>query len=85
MTIWKYAISMTETQVIQMPAGAQILHVGQQQRNLCLWAMVDPQFPCEDRTIEIVGTGNPMASRRRKYLGTAWIDPFVWHVFELLE
>ena len=38
-----------------------------------------------ERDIEIIGTGNPMPDGRRTFIGSAVIDPFVWHVFERFE
>ena len=50
-----------------------------------LWAMCDTEKPGEDRVIEIIGTGNPVhmdMGVERTFIGTAVMNPFVWHVFE---
>jgi len=87
MTIYKYAISIHCVQSVFMPKGAEILSVANQNEALCLWAMVHPDEPMEERRIEIVGTGREMPigmGVERKFIGTVVIDPFVWHVFERL-
>lgn len=84
--IYKYGLELEDEQTIEMPLDAQILSVANQRGVLCLWAMVIPGIAMEKRTIEIIGTGNPIASRIsgiKKFIGTVVIEPFVWHVFEI--
>lgn len=81
-TIWKQQLAIVDLQTLTMPKGAKLLSVGNQKGNLCLWYSVDTDMPNEDRVIEIVGTGNSVEPRSRDFIGTAVIDPFVWHVFE---
>lgn len=83
--IHKYVLETKERQFVEMPFGAKILSVGEQNGALCLWVMVDPEKPHEDRGIEIIGTGNTTPDGRRNFIGTVVIEPFVWHVFERLE
>ena len=85
MTIYKYALSIYDVQSVFMPKGAEILSVANQNGALCLWAIVRPNEPMEERDIELFGTGQEMPvgiSVERKFIGTVAIDPFVWHVFE---
>lgn len=85
MVIWKFELKVTDMQHISMPSGAEILSVANQNGALCLWAMVHPEHPKEERSIEIIGTGNPIPVGMgvdRKFIGTAVVNPFVWHVFE---
>lgn len=84
-TIWKYPLEITDRQTLTMPAGAHLLTVQHQHGHLTLWAEVDPAAEPEDRTIAIVGTGNPMPSGTTAYLATAqaWVGHLVWHVFEV--
>jgi hypothetical protein len=87
MIVWKYVLKITDRQVLVMPDGAEILSVASQHGNLCLWAIVDEYKDKKERYIEIVGTGNPLRVNPgfdRKFIGTAVVDPFVWHVFERL-
>jgi hypothetical protein len=87
--IWKYELDITDAQVIMMPPGAQILSVANQRGTLCLWALVEPAWAdrsdLEARTIEIIGTGNPVERcSARNHLATVVMEPFVWHVFEYI-
>jgi len=84
-TIWKYKLSTTDEQVIEMPAMAEILTVQIQNGEPCLWALVDSSYPHkEKRYIEIFGTGNPIGTGPRTYIGTYQLDggKLVFHVFE---
>ena len=81
-TIWKFQLTIGEP-VAAMPRGAQILTVHEQYGEVCLWALVDPDAPTEDRRFHIVGTGHPSA-HLKNYIGTAQVagGALVWHVFE---
>lgn len=85
-TIWKFPLRVADTQQVSVPRGAQILSAQVQHGALCLWALVEPDEPREDRTIVIVGTGNqaPIMTRLR-HIGTAQMagGSLVWHVFEV--
>jgi hypothetical protein len=85
-TIYKVELKITDVQTIELPSGAEILTVQNQRNSLCLWALVETDAKLVSRVIEIIGTGNPIEPRPRKYIGTAQIShgefPFVWHVFE---
>ena len=83
--IFKYQLSITGTQVVQMPPNAIILTVQMQGEILCLWALVDlPLEPLtKARTILLYGTGHPIEGDPR-YLGTFQVayGELVFHVFE---
>jgi hypothetical protein len=88
-TVWKFPVPMTETMVIAMPKGAQIVAFANQPEtaygtsdSLFLWAIVDTDAPTIDRHFQIVGTGNP-APPDGVYVGTVHMPPFVWHLFEI--
>ena len=83
MVIWKFELKITGMQEVYMPEGAELLSVASQNGNLCLWAMVNPSKEHRCRCIEIIGTGNPVQTEVcRKFIGTAVVSPWVWHVFE---
>jgi len=84
-TVYKYPLAIVGEQVVPMPQGARILCVQLQRGDLCLWALVNTANVETDRTIEIIGTGNPAHHRPRTYLGTVQTagGMLVWHVFEL--
>lgn len=81
--IWKYPLEVTDRQEVPMPAEAQFLHVGLQNGQVCVWALVDPSKEMETVPIHIVGTGNPMPPDNdwAYHLGTVQQGPFVWHIF----
>ena len=82
MTIYKYPIiNVDDVVTLEMPDGAQVLHVGEQLGLICIWALVNPYAQIAPRTFAIRGTGHPVGSGLT-YLGTAHINPFVWHIFE---
>lgn len=82
MQIFKYRLNVQDHfQQVEVPKGGEIVHVGNQENILSVWINVDPESPLECRVFWTVGTGQdiPKASR---YVGTAMIGRFVWHVFE---
>lgn len=86
LTIWKYPIQVTPNQVVEMPKGARILCVQVQNGTLCLWALVNPALPKEQKFVAVLGTGYERSEAQianYTYLGTVQNPPFVWHVFVL--
>lgn len=85
-TIYKYPIRVKDVQVIEMPVGARILALQVQGSQPCLWAEIDMTVPREKevRTFETWGTGQPMDSAPRQYVGTYQMSDgeFIWHVYE---
>lgn len=78
--VWKFDLRLGANE-IEMPRGAQILAVHEQQGCVRLWARVNPRDPVNViRSFHVVGTGHPCGLGQ--YVGTAFCDPFVWHVFE---
>ena len=86
--IYKYPLQLTKIQEIEMPRGAQVIHVGVQANTICLWAIVDTACPVERRSFAILATGhlnfNPEIMR---HLGSVIMNEgaLVWHVFEPKE
>jgi hypothetical protein len=82
--IYKYPINATDIQSLQMPEGATILTAAMQGKQLCLWAIVNPEAKMVFRTIEIFGTGHTMSDEERKYISTFQLDGglLIFHVFE---
>ena len=89
-TIYKYAISHTEKQEYEMPAGATLLAVQMQYGQPCVWAEVDDAAPRVRRTLAIVGTGQEVPSAG-VYIGSFQIEVVVgivnnvWHIYDLGE
>ena len=76
--VWKYALAMADTQLVNLPNGAEILSVQDQRGTLTIWAMVDPdEKRISPMTIEIIPTGVPVQPAKRKHLATVQQMPFV--------
>jgi hypothetical protein len=98
-TIWKFPLEITDEQVIQLPAGAELLTVtalwvpvpvkGVPGERPCLWALVDDECEPTPREIRIYGTGHAIKVdlSKYKYVGTFQVlnGSFVGHVFEKLN
>lgn len=84
MTIWKYVMPHTLGRPIEMPKGAQVLHVALQGATAHIWVLVDPEAPREERNFVVVGTGWNFDSAGHRYIGTWFENWLVWHLFEVL-
>ena len=83
--IYKYLLQFTEIQEIEMPKGAQVIHVGVQANSICLWAIVDTAHPAERRSFAILATGHHNFDPGIvHHLGSVIMNEgaLVWHVFE---
>jgi hypothetical protein len=83
-TIWKYTLDLEAGWWLDMPRGAKVLNVAGVDGEICLWALVDPAEEKGTRYFWIYGTGHPISpgATHTNYLGTAVLEPYVWHVFE---
>lgn len=81
--VWKFPLAVEDTQTIDIPKGAYLLHVAAQSDVPCLWALVNPEAATEQRTFTTVGTGHPVALNDA-YVGSYQLDEgaFVGHLFE---
>ena len=62
-TIWKFPFAIDDEVEIEMPHGAEVLHVDVQNGQPCMWAIVNPDEPRETwRTYKfsVFGTGHPL-------------------------
>ncbi|NIN00507.1 MAG: hypothetical protein GTO24_21215 [candidate division Zixibacteria bacterium] len=83
--IWKFAVPMAESFLIQMPEGAEMLCVQMQRDEPQLWALVDPDAPKAPRNFTIMGTGKKytkQSTKNLKYVGTFQSGTYVWHLFD---
>lgn len=80
-TIHKYPLFITDAQILPVQVNAKPLHVDNQNGQLTLWMEVETTESILARTICIVGTGNKIPSEAVRYVGSAIISPFVWHVY----
>lgn len=90
-TVWKYEVPVCAFDyVIEMPRDAEIVHVGGQGGKISsvfFWAELavarddKPAWENGRRTFAAVGTGNSIPEGYA-YVGTAVVDPLVWHLYE---
>ena len=95
--IFKYWLNLnygiTNPIEIEMPVGAKILSIQNQNDQIALWAIVNNEAEMETRKFKVVGIGwdlnSPVGLSKGlsvdNYIGTVQIDEFVWHVFEKKE
>ncbi|MGS0526458.1 DUF7352 domain-containing protein [Zobellia nedashkovskayae] len=86
--IYKYPIETKDKQLLELPIGFEVLRVANQRNQIVIWALIDEYAKTDEYEIEVHGTGNPIydsEKTKRKYLGTALCDPFVWHVFHRIS
>ena len=85
--IYKYILKTVRKQNIFMSTGAKILSVQSQKGQICIWAIVDTDDPCDliEHEIYIEGTGYLLIDDLENYrfLSTVQIlnGNLVWHVF----
>lgn len=88
MTIWKYRLPTRGTVAIDMPKGAELLSVHNQNDCIVLWAAVDDRKPTQPRTFDVRVTGSCYATFTNvKFIGTVLLDDgaYVAHVFEVID
>lgn len=82
-TIYKYPLSITETQTISLPESHKVLEINVQNGKPYLWVLVDTKTNAKLQKIQMYGTGEPVAEDIGLYLGTAHLNggALVVHVF----
>ncbi len=82
-TVWKFPIDIIDAQIVMMPPRAEIIHAGIDPQGVpCVWARVVPEPANVERSIYVIGTGNPHPDGNNRHLGSFTHGPFVWHVWE---
>jgi hypothetical protein len=84
-TVWKFPFPAVDEFSLNMPCGAQILHVAMQGHQPTLWALVDDKALTEERRFRFAGTGHPLDDLRggERYVGTILArSDLVFHLFE---
>lgn len=83
-TIYKYPLSTTDEQAVNMRYDTKILKADVQNGVICLWGMVDSEEEgIVSRVFRIIGTGHPIEDHKElTYINTIQSGSFVWHVFE---
>ena len=76
--VFKYPLELTGVpQQVLMPAGAQVVYVGDQNGTITIWALVDPEAEPLHKIFLIAGTGHPLIRDNVTYLGAVFQDAFV--------
>lgn len=86
-TIWKFPIQPGDLIRVQMPKGARVLDVQEQQGQPAIWAEVDSEAETEERLFDVFGTGHEIKSGMgvaREYVGTFQLHGgvLVFHLYE---
>jgi len=79
---YKYALNNSLEPNLRIPCGARFLHIGVQGTTVCIWCLVDPMAPLDVVLLNVYGTGDVVTDPPETYLGTVFVGPFVWHVFD---
>lgn len=81
--IHKYTLEKRLWQVLQIPAGAEVVHVGAQHDRIQIWAIVDNKRPIQSRGFTVIMTGFDVPFDS-EYLGTVLLHngTTVLHVFQ---
>lgn len=85
-TIWQFELRTVDVQTVTMPRGAALLSLQVQRGVPCIWGLVDPMAPVEERTFVTFGTGHPVpAAGGMTFLGTYKLasSDLMFHVFEV--
>lgn len=92
MRVLKYVLAPVEKQRIPMPEGTKLLHVGEQNAHVVIWALVDDRRARRMRNIFIKGTGHTIETwildNDNAYIGTVIMTQLgpqqglVWHIFD---
>ena len=84
-TIWKTILKSIDEQVIEVPGGAEMLHVRDQHSVIAIWYRCDPAEEKKPRKILICGTGHAAPTDAASlYIGTVSLQggTLILHVFE---
>lgn len=80
--IYKYQLN-DENNILSLPAGYKILHIGAQGVSVCAWIMIDTdETTFEDVSFTLICTGQEIPNNMT-YIGTAVVNMLnlVFHVF----
>lgn len=83
-TVYKQVLQIEDKQIIEVPAGAKLLHVGLQNGQACIWYECETENVRESRTIYCFGTGHQMPALDLNYIGTVIMlnGALVFHFYE---
>lgn len=80
-SVYKFPLAMDRGwQRVEMPDGARVVHVHEQDGRACLWASVNATRPVVVRHFGVFATGEEIPTGA--YVGTIHLGWTVWHIFE---
>lgn len=86
--VYKYPVPMGDYFEVELPRGAQVLKVEDQDGHPRLWALVDPTAPHTIRRFRFAGTGHPISdpSSNLRFINTFQIaaGALIFHIFEVV-
>ena len=84
--IYKYVIP-PNNHVVAMPWDRQLLGVGAQGNNICIWAEVEPDAEPEKIRFAVVPTGGDVPKNKACHLGTVLLNSasLVFHIYLLRD
>jgi hypothetical protein len=80
-TIWKFPLTVKQSQWITVPSDAKALSIDVQSGIPCLWMLLDPDESMTAREIHCVGTGQGVGASHDQFIGTVLVGAGVWHYF----
>lgn len=87
MQVYKFKIPVGGG-TLPLPYESNILKVGVQGEDICMWAEVDPSIEkIEARVFFVTGTGHEIPEFEgcvRQFIDTVFMGDLVWHVYELV-
>ena len=84
-------MEIKDSQVIELPYGARILCVQEQNNEPFIWCVINiSAYTTQERVFELYGTGHlmkPETFSKRYYIGTFQLykEQLVYHLFEILK
>lgn len=79
--IYKYPIKIADTQILDMPVGADIISLQMQNGIITIWAIIDIEASLMPVKIRIFGTGIHYSDLVLRHIGSIQDGDYIWHVF----
>lgn len=84
-TVHKFGVPFGVSK-LPLPEGSKCVHIGAQGGRVVMWVEVTVDAATTDWTLLLVGTGHQLPEDvEYEHLGTVIIEPFVWHVYQVLS
>lgn len=87
-TVWKFVVPVDDREhEIVLPGPGKIVHVGVQGGDVVVWAEfrnIGGHDGATTLRLRVFGTGHEIVDVPDPYrhVGTAFVGPFVWHVYQ---